>query len=156
MATVLVIKFQDMSGETSSFSAYLPALAGDGSNWAAILAARDAFITAVTNSFAGQVMSHKLIADNTRVTNVKPTDGDREEKIEIRYQDDVTLQVHHLTIPCRDKANWDWDTNSDFTDMTGGVVALQDAFISAVTTNLVSPAGNAVTIISIEKVGRNL
>lgn len=156
MPSVCVVSFTDMSAETGTFSFYLPAIAGDGSNYAAILAARDAFLTVLDASFDGQIKEHKLYVDLTRVSNVKPSDGDREEKIEIRYQDDTTIKIHNMTIPCRDKANWDWEANSDFADLSGGVVTAQDNFVAAFNTNVKSPEGNAVTIISIEKVGRNL
>lgn len=156
MPTILAVTLVDDSKETSTVSFFLPDVAADGTNWAAILSARAAILAAVDAVTEGYIKEHHLLTEATRLTNSIPTDGDREAKLQVSYQDNVTLKPHTLTIPCRDKSAFTWSPGTDFVDLGASSPTSQTDFIAAFNGNVKSPAGNAVTIFSMEKVGRNL
>jgi hypothetical protein len=80
-------------------------------------------------------------------------DAQRERKFLVIYEDDVTLALYRMEIPCADYA-----LTGLFAGSTDEVILTQTevaAMIAAFETLAKSPEGNAVTVVSIRGVGRN-
>lgn len=150
-----IITWQDRSKEKATMTFNLPALLADGSNYAAITAAFAAVQAAVAAVTEGSIFETALVADRTRVSNAIPTDGRREQKFLVRYQDDTTLKVYNLEIPLSDETAMPYNSGTDFVDI-GNADPQTAALIAALNTNVKSPVGNDITVISIESVGRNI
>lgn len=89
----------------------------------------------------------------TRFTNVVPSDGDREQKWLVRYQDNSTLRVYSNEIPNADWSTVTRITGTDYVDLS---VAPASDFVTAFEALVASPAGNQVTVLDIRFVGRNI
>lgn len=148
------ITWQDRSKEKSTMTFNLPTLLADGSNYAAITTAFSAVLAAVEDVTEGNIFEHAIVARRTRVDNTIPVTGRREQKFVVRYQDDVTLKVYNLEIPLSDETSMPYNAGTDFVDI-GSADAEVTALIAAFNTYVLSPTGNAITVISIESVGRN-
>jgi len=86
-------------------------------------------------------------------SNAFPTGTqEREEKILIRYEDTTTLNIYTFTIPCFDKAGSTRITGTDFYEITSGELA---TLVTQLEANALSPAGNAINVLSAQYVGRN-
>lgn len=154
MATYAFITWMDKSKEKATMSFFLPTLLADGSNYAAITAAFNAVLAAVEDVTEGNIQEWAIVANRTRLTNEVPVTGRREQKWLVRYQDDTTLKVYNLEIPVSDTASMPFNTGTDFVDI-GNADAETTALIGALNTNVKSPTGGAITVISIQDVGRN-
>jgi len=147
------LTFIDRSAEKSVASFNLTEIAGDGSNYAAVTASMAAVKAAFAAVTDGAIAEESLVASRTRLTNVIPGSGHRELKWLVRYQDDVTMKLYNLEIPNADDTALPMNAGSDFVDIGNAGAA---SFIAAFNTNILSPAGNAVTLISVQLVGRNI
>lgn len=154
--SAVTFTFIDSSGETSTMTMNLPAIAVDGSNWAAVQLDINDLYAALDAVTLGAIKEYKFTASHTRLGNAIPTTGEREEKVLVRYQDDVSLKVYSVTIPCRDRDKFPWQPGTDLADINDSTIPEFTALIAALNTNMLSPEGNAITVISMEKVGRNL
>lgn len=119
----------------------------------------DAAITAVVNAVAGLTVDGKktavLVTEEDKDAGIsgKATDAlaHREIKYLVRYSDNVTGKIYRAEIPCADLSLLDGDT--DFLSLSSTEGA---AFVTAFEANCLSEVGNAVTVQSIQFVGRNL
>lgn len=75
----------------------------------------------------------------------------RELKWFATYTDTVTGKLHHLEIPCPDLALL--VPNTDLLNVAAGA---GQAWVTAFETNARSPEGNAVQVVNVRVVGRNL
>lgn len=155
MASQMVVTWIDSSNEASSLTVYGPALLADGTNWPAITAAFATILGALDDVTRGEIRDVRYVVGDQRLTNVIPTNGEREEKLYVRYQDDVTLKLYGMTIPCRYRERFAWKAGSDFADLSDTAISEQVALLAQLNGGAKSPAGNAITVVSIEKVGRN-
>lgn len=154
--TTVFFTFKDSSKETSTVSFRLDDIAPDGSNYAALLDDAAAIQAALLGVTDGTLVEWGIVATRTRVSNEVPTDGsERERKWLITYEDNTSKAVFTSTVPNRDIASMPIANGTDFVDLSG-TSAARDALIAAFNTNVVSPDGDNGTIISIERVGRNL
>lgn len=152
--TYIFFTLADKSKEKATTSMNLAALAGDGSNYAALLASEASMLSAIQGITDGAVFEHALVARRVRLTNVWPNTGHREDKWLVRYQDNTSLKVYNCEIPNANEAGMHMATGTDFWDLENLAVAQSD-FIDAFETNVKSVAGNAVTVLSVQYVGRN-
>lgn len=154
-ATITVI---DQSAERSTFThptADAVAVPGDGSLpagfqlWLEVLGEANLHTLSPVNFTATNAV---------KLTNVSVGTGNREDKLRYVYQDNTTLALFSLEIPCRVGGL----TTSEGTDRiprnvwqtvqpTAGV-SVQDQFQTITS----SPDGNPVTLIEIILVGRNI
>jgi hypothetical protein len=76
--------------------------------------------------------------------------GNREDKLELRYTDNVTFTIYTMEVPCRQGDL----TTSEGSDLlpTDDWAATKTAFEAVVR----SPDGNAVTLQSVRIIGRNV
>lgn len=142
--STLSLTVGDASNEKSTATVYVdPAIeAGD-------IATLRAAILAISNG----TYQEQRLTTVTPNSNAFPTGTqEREEKILIRYEDTVTLNIYSFTIPCFDKAGSTRITGTDFYDITVGELA---TLVTQLETNAVSPAGNAINVLSAQYVGRN-
>jgi hypothetical protein len=152
--THVVFTLSDASDEKTSVTIPLPTLAADGSNYAAILTAITAAQAQVEAVTGGNVQKYTIVADIVRLTNVIPSDDSaRETKWVVRYQDDTTLKIHTLEIGPADRSLLPMSPASDFVD-TSSTDGTWTAFLSWFN-GLTSPAGNNVTLLTMEHVGRS-
>lgn len=78
--------------------------------------------------------------------------GQREERWLVIYHDNQTLTLYSLELPCR-KSGLQPPFNQDEVDLTAEPFA---SFKAAAEQAIVSPLGNAITILSIRLIGRNV
>ncbi len=149
-----MITFIDRSKEKATMTFNLAPIAADGSNYAAITAAFAAVLAAVEDVTEGNVFETAIVATRTRIDNTIPTTGRREQKFLVRYQDNTTKKVYNLEIPLSDESAMPYSPGTDFVDI-GNTDTETVALIAALNTNVKSPNGNDITVISIESVGRN-
>lgn len=153
--TPVALTWRDRSDETSTMTFQLPSVASDGSNYAAVNAAAATVITALNAVTEGTLYQHRITTKIQKYTNAIPTTGRREFKVLVRYQDDVTLNVFSFEIPCVDETKFPWLTGSDFVDINDVTITEFTDLLAALNTQVISPDGGAITVISMEGVGRN-
>jgi len=150
--------FIDNSREFSKTQFYLPAIAADGSNFAAVLT------TPVTSKWeivrgAIAVASLCNFTDWTAqaygevATPTAPTDdyANREAGLWIQYADTVTGKYYSLTIPGPDQALFR-QANTDEVDIVANVPAA--TLKTALDANLVSELGNPIVVTRMRLIGR--
>lgn len=110
-------------------------------------------LAAITN---GTVKSHKTTLSTVKLSNVIPASADvqRERKIVVYYQDDVTLDEYTLEIGCADSTALTIPPGTDLITLADGGVF--QTFVNNFNANVLSKNGNAVTMTKAVLVGRNL
>lgn len=116
----------------------------------------DAWVAAVDGISLG-AMKQTNAQSITKLTNVPPSNvnAQREEKLRITYQDDVTIDRYTVTIPCLDKTAVNFKENSDEIEIGAGASAATTALITAFENFVASPVGNGVTVLGMKYVGRS-
>jgi len=144
--------FRDYDGEPSSFRVN-SALLTSG-NIVAQTAAASALLTALAGITIGIIAKNQLIAYNTTLSSVLPTNpiAQRESKWLVLSQDNVTHKLFRNEIPTADLTLL--TNHSEFiTDFTPAALA---AFKTAWEAFVLSEDGNACTLISLQAVGKRL
>lgn len=144
-------QFQDHSLEYSNASARMPDLTAG--NFAAQTALIDALVLAFVGVSIGTPTKDTRIASETDIVGVAPAAfAQRESKWLVRCADGVTARPCNFEIPCADLALL--EAGTDRMD-TGNAAYI--ALVAAVEALPVqSVAGNAVTVVEVIFVGRNL
>lgn len=151
MSGKYVISVLDYSKESSRMSVYTPEL--NAGNIVAQLALQATLHDAVEAVCLGTMYKSQSIAVETITPRVPP--GNKAAQIETKWlvscSDDVTGFPVSFTIPC---ASSDFITNNtDLMDLAGTEGA---ALVAAIEAVVKSKAGNAVSVVEIRLVGRNL
>jgi hypothetical protein len=148
MPTIGTISQIDYSREVGKTTFHVDS-AITGTQWTAIVDAVD--------GLSGGTITQTVTSDVTNLSNALPESNSvqREEKLLVSYQDNVTFNKYVVTIPCLTKANVTFVTNSDEIVIGGGGSAATQAFETAWGSVIKSPAGNATTILGMRYVGRN-
>lgn len=122
-------------------------------NFATQLTAQATFGTAVNDMSLGtlQKIQYGNVVD---AINGPPAEtyAQRELKWKVNFTDDVTGKPYHFTIPVADTSKLD-PNNRGYADLSNVDVA---AFVTATEAYVLSQDGNAITVVSIELVGRNI
>lgn len=147
----------DRSAERSTVQINIPVLTGanisdfDWSVNTTLLGALAAALDAITmcNPVRGQVALAPVEDDYVKPANAF---AQREIKLLVEYQDEVTKKRYHLAIPGPD---WENIEGSDG-NYINPLAAKWVAFKAAMEAFALSPDGNAVTVITGRLVGRNL
>lgn len=147
--------FADQSKEKATVSFNMADMESDGSNWALLTASFATIKSALQGVTEGSIFEESIVGVRTRLTNVYPVDGHREDKFLVRYQDNTTLKVYGLEIPNADDAAVVYALGTDFWDLNNKNAAMT-AVTAALEGNVVSPTGGAITILSVQRVGRNI
>lgn len=145
----LSLSFRDQSFEVSTVNFNVQSLTDN----ATYVAARDALETAIGNVTNGR-QSKTVESAITIDSNLVGADGSfREQKWLVRYEDSTTKKIYRNEIPTADFANATFTAGTDFLVLTSGDGA---TLVSALEALVASPVGNAIEVISIEAVGRNI
>lgn len=126
--------------------------AGEATVIAGLIAGLKTAIEGVTN---GSYVSAKYSLDTIKYGNgaAASEDAQRERKVIIFYEDDTTFDLHSLEIGTVDITEVALYANSDEIDITDTAFA---ALVTWMETNMLSKAGNSITVLRAELVGRNL
>jgi len=128
----------------------------DAATLTSVNAARDTLLAdmqAITNSTFKQ---HKTTLNTVKLSNLIPAspDSQRERKMVIYYQDNVTFETFTLEIGCADTTALTIPPGTD--EITLADAGVMQTFYNDFNANVLSKNGNAVTIIRAVLVGRNL
>jgi len=139
---------QDQSAETGRVQVYTAVpedLVGGLSTAMSdfMLAVNDVTLGTVTKEQSGEV---------NKLSNVRIGAGNREDKMLVSYQDNVTLALYDFELPTRDNTL----AVVAGTDYYNLAIAPWANFKTKTEAALVSPDGNAITVVSVKLVGRNI
>lgn len=138
----------DRSGESARFTINTPDLGAID----VIPTLVTDFQTALTAVADGLVTNISTVGAR-KITNAAfSTDGQREEKWLLTYQDNTTFALYQTEIPCR-KASVKPPQGTDDVDLA---VAPWPAFKTAFEALATSPDGNGVTLLKVTLIGRNV
>lgn len=141
------VTMRDYSAEPSTFTLYT---AAPEDLVAGLSVAMVDLMTAIGDVTLGLVTNEKA-SEVKKLTNVRIGSGNREDKIEIAYQDNTTLELFQVDLPTRDNTLLPV-AGTDFYPIGAAPWANLKTKFEA---GAVSPNGNAVTVISFRLVGRN-
>jgi hypothetical protein len=151
--------WKERSREKATLTVNLPDILPDGTNYPAIVTAMDTLQTALEAVTQGVIMERTIVAERTRLTNIVPGDGRREQKLSVAYQDDVTKGVYTTEIPVYDTDALPYANGTDFIDLNYTVAGTKkdnlDMLLAALNGSLRSPLGNPVTVIQMQDIGKN-
>jgi hypothetical protein len=150
--SLATVKYLDFSDEVSSVSFNVATPSGASYDWAAletaIAAVRDA-MTAVSLCTRSKEQVN-VQTDAGSLTRPSDEAAQRELGLRIFYVDSVTQKKYHVTVPGPDTSLMA-SPGFDIVDWSGAeMVALETAFEA----NVLSPDGNAVSILTGKIVGR--
>lgn len=141
------VSMQDQSAEPGTFT-FLTATPEDLVG--GLSTAMVDLMTAVGDVTLGTVKREGVV-ERKKLSNVKIGAGNREDKIEINYQDNVTLTLYQVDLPTRDNTLATTPGLDTYPIGSAPWANLKTKFEAAT----VSPDGNPVTVISFRLVGRN-
>lgn len=145
--------YRDFSGEISTVTSYLPDTTA--ANFDAQQTAIDALAVAIAGVTNGQYAKkiHTAVNEIQSQANASAADAQRERKILVRYQDNTTMKLYRIELPCADVSALTIPSGTDLiTVQDGGVMA---AFAAAFEADFKSETGGAVSIIDARLVGRS-
>lgn len=110
-------------------------------------------IAAITNS---TIKQRKVSLATVKLSNLIPAspDSQRERKLVVYYQDNVTFETYTVEIGCADVTALTIPPGTD--EVTLADAGVMQTFYNDFNANVLSKNGNAVTIIRAVLVGRNL
>ncbi|MCA9996001.1 MAG: hypothetical protein H6662_15770 [Ardenticatenaceae bacterium] len=152
MAVVNIV-IRDRSDEYSTVSIPVADIANDGSNYSTIQNDVDDIISAIEALTTGEIARRQLVAYNQSVNDVRPANpyAQRELGLRLFYQDTVTQKKYHITVPAPDLLLVA-SGGTDDVDLSG--VAVVNALVTYLETNMKSPVGNPVNFYRGKIVGR--
>jgi hypothetical protein len=137
----------DQSGEPTGFGIHIASGAVDLST---IPAALTAIVTALDTELVDWTPVTYIANITRRLSTDTVGEGNREDKVELKYFDNVTLKPYTVEVPCR-KGGLVTETGSDQIP-----AATWAATKTAFEAYAKSPDGNAVTLANVRIVGRNV
>ena len=150
MGSVYVRSMTDYDGENTTFRVNATTLTA--ANFDAQVALNVALGVAIVGITHGALQKISYGNEILSPATCEEPQAQRELKWLIRYRDDITGNPYTVELGTADTAALD-PNNRGYAEIgDGGVV---DAFVTAFEAYVLSPAGNAVSIDSIQLVGRN-
>ncbi len=148
------LTFKDFSGEKSTCSFNFDAVTV--LNIVQHLVDFGALRASIEAISAGTLVQDSWVGDRTKYAGANPTDenAQRELKFLVMYEDDSTLDVGRMEIPCPDLSIA--DILLPGTDMVDLAQALVATFVTAFELFARSQNGNTVTVLGIRVVGRSI
>lgn len=110
-----------------------------------------AFVSAIDTELIDGINLSYIQTTTRRIQNAGQGTGNREDKLLMTYQDNVTLKIYQIEMPCRKPTLTVAGANTDSLDPADWS-ATKTAFEALAT----SIDGNAVTLLDVEIVGRNV
>lgn len=145
--TKISITERDQSGEDGVFSIHVAAEI----DMATLPALFTNLITAIdTELTLGDFVSYNQTTTR-RISNVAEGGGNREDKLLMIYQDNVTLKVYNTELPCRQTGLTTVGVGSDSVPPAtwAATKTAWDAFVRSID-------GNATTLLDVRIIGRNV
>lgn len=146
------IRWKDYSDEYSSTAFEVATPSGASYDWAALETSIDAVVDAMEAITFCSRGKEQVMVVAALGTETRPADEEAQRELGLRifYQDDVTLKKYHVTVP-GPRLSLMASAGFDVVDWSGAeMVTLETAFEA----NVLSPVGNAVSIITGTIVGR--
>lgn len=142
----------DYDSEVSTVQVYATDLSE--ANIAAQITLQSNFGAAINGMSTGSLQKIEY-GNVVSANNPAPPDpfAQRELKWRVDYSDDVTGEKGYFTVPCANAARLD-PNNRGKAEIGDG--AQVDAFVTATEAYVLSKAGNAITVLQIVLVGRNI
>lgn len=150
--SLATIKYLDYSDEVSTVSFNVATPSGASYDWAALAASVDAVGDAIDDICLCTRSKEQVNVNLQDGSLARPSDtaAQREVGLRIFYVDDTTQKKYHVTIPGPDTSLMA-SPGFDIVDWSGTeMAALETAFEA----NVLSPDGNAVSILTGKIVGR--
>jgi len=138
----------DQSSEPTSFQIHVAAGAVD---LAAIPAAITTLVTAIDTELVDWTAITYTYNVTRRLSTALVGEGNREDKLEFKYIDNVTYKPYTTEIPCR-QGDLATESGSDLIPAATWATLTKPAFEALAK----SPDGNAVTLSQIRLIGRNV
>ena len=147
------ITFMDYDRELSTFKLNTAQL--DAATVITIGATVAAFRAAVAGISGATFKSERFTQFDNQLSNVPPSNQyyQRETKYLVKYQDNTTLDIFRCEVPCANLSLL--SNNSEFLDITTAL-SPGAVFKSEFENFVLSEEGNAVTVLSVQAVGRDL
>jgi hypothetical protein len=144
------LTLQDFSRELSTVG-FATVSAADNSTYQGYVTDFESAVSALTTGVPN-TRTQSLV---TRLSNQPSSDSTsaRELKLLVRIEDNSTLKRYSFSIPTFDPDAGDFQGNSDFLNLTG---TNEGPLVSAIEALVASPAGNPVTVVSLQMVGRSI
>jgi len=145
----------DYSGERTSTKMNVEDLEGDGSNMAAVLTSIGLLQTALllATDLNHVSTTFTMTTDTTTATPPSTATAQREIAVRIKYVDDVTNEAGSFTVGGPAVTFYPpQGVPGDYIPLDNAVF---EAFITVIEANVVSRAGNAITVVEGRLVGRN-
>lgn len=155
-ATHVSVNLIDWSGEVTRCQFFVPAIAADGSNYAAVNTAIDNLRTALLVATDCHELNTTISIEQHSGLGTLPTvaSAQREIAVRIKYRDIVTGDFGFVTCPGPDTLFYPpQGVKGDFIPLDNAIFA---AFILVIEANMKSPAGNGVDVVEGRLIGRNL
>lgn len=151
--TTLTFNMIDYSGEKTRTKVYLPAVAGDGTNWDDILTSEGLLRTALyLTTDMHEISSDVSVEVHTGAgTPATVETAQREWAIRVKYRDATNGRYGHFTVP-GPKTTFYPPQGSDVVPLDNVIFA---AFITVLEANLKSRDGNAINIVEGRLIGRS-
>lgn len=146
------IRWKDFSDEYSSTAFNVADPSGAVFDWDALAADVDAVVDAMEAVTFCSRGKEQITVKTALGTEARPADEEAQRELGLRifYQDDVTLKKYHMTLP-GPQLPLMVSAGFDVVDWSGAeMVALETALES----NVLSPDGNAISILTGTIVGR--
>lgn len=140
---------QDWSSEKSTVTVRPKQFADNPAYSAAELDFRGAINQVSNMSATGLVRSETVILSPAAVTQA----AQRELKLLVRYRDTVTSKIYRVAVPGADLTAVTLLAGTDLVDL---VTSPMNTFVTRFEAFVASPDGNAVEIVDVRVVGRNL
>lgn len=155
---VAQLRYRDATGEIGSFEVQIGAITAV--SLPGFLTQFGAFQTATDNITLGVRAGQSWTGDRTVVSNDVPTDkkAQRENKLEVSYQDNVTEEIWSITVSTVDLDKCNFVPNGGDAVIFSGAGAHADivAWVTAFEAMVKAPrTGNDVTVVGMRFVGVN-
>lgn len=145
--TVMKTTLRDQSGEDSSFGVHL----ASPIDLDTLPASWTNFITAIDTEITNGLFVKYNQTTTRNIANTAEGGGNREDKLLMVYQDNVTLKVYTFEMPCRLPTLTTVGVGSD--SVPPATWATTKTTFEAVAKSI---DGNAVTLLDVRIVGRNI
>jgi len=138
----------DQSSEPTGFQVHIASGAVDLSTTPATLTN---LVTAIDTELVDWTAVSYSATITKRLSTASVGEGNREDKLELKYYDNTTFKPYTVEIPCR-KGSLVTETGSDLIPLATWETLTKPAFEAYVK----SPDGNAVTLGQVRLIGRNV
>jgi len=145
--TVLKTTLRDQSGENSAFGIHLAAPI----DMDTLPVLWTNFITAITTELTNGLFVRYNQTTTRNISNTAEGGGNREDKLLLTYEDDVTLKVYQVELPCRLPTLTTVGVGSD--SVPPATWATTKTAWDALARSI---DGNATTLLDVEIIGRNV